>query len=700
MPRFDLFRTLLVLWLALAALGASAGSASAAPPLFPDLKSLPPRSLHLGKANVGYDGGGALDYVLRFSNTVWNAGPGALDIRGHIDPDTQRGAAYQRVFDSAGGHVDYPIGSDFYYHQAHHHFHLDDWGRYELWTRADYDSWVAGGRTSASAAIQGHKISSCALDDEFVADIPGTPADPQFQFSGCSTDANGNLSEGLSPGWGDTYDYTRYDQWIDVGSTPLPDGDYVLRTVMDPLNKIYESPGRGGDAQESQTDNEAITPLTVRDGKLVDLAPPTGWVQINDVDRRTASSKVRVSVMGRDDVSGVSQFRVSNDGKSWQTFTYTGGEMDRQTVAWDLADSRYGGSTAGGTRSVFVQFADRSGKWGPTAKDTIELTACASSTGVPSGYAEAVRADRPVSFWRLGETCGAVATDAQARNSGDLTGSPALGAPGLLANELGNKAVSFDGRAQWVRVAPSPSLDLSSRMSLEAWIRPRTLPAPGHYASVITRPTAYSLQFDGPRVEFALFREGDRHHASAPAGSIRAGRAYHLVGTFDGQTERLYLNGRLVSSASSPPPSGSSAALFLGAWRESVELFTGTLDEVAVYNGTLSGARIAAHYRAAELPPAVAAPGNLVGVARRRHRVTLTWANDATHESGLLLERSPDRRFRHPGHRHLRAHTTTFTDVHVRGGTVYWYRLRAYTATHKSAWSRAARVRTPGRHPR
>lgn len=147
-----------------------------------------------------------------FFNTVWNAGPGTLQLHGHIDSETKRGAAYQR-----------------------------------LSTRR------------AATWITRRAVTS-------------------------------------TPGWGDTYDYTRFDQWIDIGSNPLPDGDYVLRSVMDPMNKIYESADRAGTAQETQEDNEATTPLTVRDGKLVDLAPPTGTVQINDVDRRTASPQVRMSV--------------------------------------------------------------------------------------------------------------------------------------------------------------------------------------------------------------------------------------------------------------------------------------------------------------------------------------------------------------------------------------------------------------------
>lgn len=697
MSRLHCLRAHAALFVAIAALGATAGSASAAQQLFPDLKTLPPRSFHLSRADVAYDGGGPVDYVLRFSNTVWNAGAGALELHGHIDPQTQRGAAFQRVFDTDGGYVDYPVGSDFYYHQVHHHFHLDGWGRYELWKRADYEAWIAGGRATAVTAIKGSKISSCALDDEFVAELPGSPAYGRFPFSGCSPDSHGDLAEGLAPGWGDTYDYTRFDQWIDVGSNPLPDGDYVVRSVMDPLNKIYESADRAGAAQEGQADNEGITPLSVRDGKLVDVVPPTGSVQINDVDRRTASAQVRVSVLGRDDVSGVTQFRVSSDGRSWRTYAYEGGDLDPQTVAWDLADTRYGGSAKNGTRSVFVQFRDASGRWGPSAMDTIDLAACSASTGTASPYATAVLADDPVGYWRLGETCGTVAADARGTNPGTYAGAPELGAPGLLADEPGSTGVALDGKGQWVRVAASPSLDLRGQFTLEAWVRPGALPPAGRSASIVSKPGAYALEFDGSRLGLTLVRGSIRYRVRAPGGAVRAGEAYHVVGTFDGRVARLYLNGRLVASAPAQAPGASSSSLYFGAWGDGLTLLAGTLDEVAVYAKALDPAQVAAHHAAATPPPALAAPSNLRALAGRGRRVTLTWADDASHESGLLLERSRDRRFHHSLHRHLRGHMTSFTDVHVSSGTVYFYRLRAYTTLHTSPWSGLARVRTRGR---
>ena len=37
-------------------------------------------------------------------------------------------------------------------------------------------------------------------------------------------------------GWGDTYGYYLVDQWIDLGTSSLPDGQYILRAVADPSN--------------------------------------------------------------------------------------------------------------------------------------------------------------------------------------------------------------------------------------------------------------------------------------------------------------------------------------------------------------------------------------------------------------------------------------------------------------------------------
>ncbi|MFL5868821.1 MAG: LamG-like jellyroll fold domain-containing protein, partial [Thermoleophilaceae bacterium] len=217
----------------------------------------------------------------------------------------------------------------------------------------------------------------------------------------------------------------------------------------------------------------------------------------------------------------------------------------------------------------------------------------------PTGYAAAVTADNPVSYWRLGETSGSSALDQQSKNPGTYLNSPTLGAPSLLGSDTTNKAVTFDGTNDQVRIANSTSLQLSSPITLEAWIKPTSLPAAGSFASVVTKAETYSIQFNGPRLEFTIMQFGVRKRLQAASGAIVAGQTYHVVGTYDGTTQRLYINGAQVASAALTGGATSSTnPVVIGSWDGSQEFFQGTIDEVAVYGTSLSAARALAHYTA------------------------------------------------------------------------------------------------------
>jgi len=116
--------------LAIFLIATSAVSAQAATALYPDLKTLPPRDLRFDTTDVDPGESTAIHNVLRFSNTVWNAGKGPLELRGQIDPATKSGAAIQRVYSDTGGFTDFSASNNFYWHAAHQHYHYDD-GRLE-----------------------------------------------------------------------------------------------------------------------------------------------------------------------------------------------------------------------------------------------------------------------------------------------------------------------------------------------------------------------------------------------------------------------------------------------------------------------------------------------------------------------------------------------------------------------------------------
>jgi hypothetical protein len=684
--------------LTLAFVLAGPAAASAATAQYPNFKTLTPRDLRFDTTDVSQDGSGVIHNVLRFSNTVWNDGPGKLVLRGTIDPVTRSGPAYQRVYDDAGGYADYQIASNFTWHAVHSHYHFADWGNYQLWAKADYDQWLASGRSQGQAKKVGTKTTSCVLDEEFIATLSQTPWPAVYPSSGCYPNSQNVIHEGLSVGWGDTYDYYRFEQWIDLGAGGrLADGQYVMRSVTDPLNKIHESPNKADSSREGQPDNEATTTFSIAGGAIVDSNLPSGTVSINHVASTTTQTAVVVQAIGRDDVSGVDQVRLSNNGTNWATYSYTGANSTPMKINWDLANANYGGSTANGVRTVYAQFRDRAGKWSADIKDTITLDT-GPSTSTP--YASSVLTDSPVSHWRLNETAGTTAKDEVATNPGSYANAPTLGAAGLLAAESTNTAVAFDGINDQVRIADANSLDMTTRVSLEAWIRPTALPATGAFASVVTKLEAYSIQFNGPRLEFTIMQSGARRRLQATAGAVATGQTYHVVGTYDGAQQRLYLNGVQVASA---PLTGNITAtmtsLGIGTWNNS-EFFSGKIDEVAVYGTALAGARVQAHHDAGSTttpPPSttIASPSALTASAVSTSRIDLTWTDNATNETNYVLERATNSTFSGTTIFNLPAGSTRFSDTNVQATTTYYYRVKAINDTTSSGYSGTASATTP-----
>jgi hypothetical protein len=234
-----------------------ASEARAATPLYPDLKTLNPTDLRFGTATIA----GTTHKVLRFSNTVWNAGEGPMELRARTVKTSsgKKSRVSQRIYDDAGGYTSKHVG-DFVYHTAHAHFHFENFADYELWTRADYDRWLSGGQGQAQR--RGTKTTFCLMDTYQVQALPSSPSSARYAECGLSL-------QGISVGWGDTYGYNLSGQWIDLGTgSYLPDGQYVLRSVADPKNRLYESANKTDTSREGQQPNAGVTYFSVEGGTI------------------------------------------------------------------------------------------------------------------------------------------------------------------------------------------------------------------------------------------------------------------------------------------------------------------------------------------------------------------------------------------------------------------------------------------------
>jgi PKD repeat protein len=153
----------------------------------------------------------------------------------------------------------------------------------------------------------------------------------------------------------------------------------------------------------------------------------------------------------------------------------------------------------------------------------------------------------------------------------------------------------FGGTNALVTVNDSASLDLTSGITLEAWVYPTAVDG---WRSVIFKPNGssglcYVLQGSsgqyGSVPSFGL--------SIAPANvlastSLATNTWSHLAATYDGATMRLYVNGTEVANqAQTGAVAASSDPLTIGG-NSSGNNFAGTIDEVRIYSRALSPSEI------------------------------------------------------------------------------------------------------------
>ena len=182
------------------------------------------------------------------------------------------------------------------------------------------------------------------------------------------------------------------------------------------------------------------------------------------------------------------------------------------------------------------------------------------------------------------------------------------GASWTTAGKYGN-ALTFNGTSSLVVVNDAASLNLSTGMTLEAWVNPTGLSnSGGNWVAAISKEHKTA----GNDISYALYAAAGTNtppavhvyvnnvdYGAAGGGLIALNTWTFLAGTYDGATLRMYVNGILVgSSAVSGSISETSDPLKIGGdW--SNEMFKGTIDNVRINNKALTQAQIQADMGAA-----------------------------------------------------------------------------------------------------
>ena len=214
-------------------------------------------------------------------------------------------------------------------------------------------------------------------------------------------------------------------------------------------------------------------------------------------------------------------------------------------------------------------------------------------------YRQDVLASSPVSYWRLGETSGTTAIDELGRNNGTYS-NISLNQPGALACDT-NASVSLNGTSGYMTVPSSSSLNLTSGVTVEFWLRRAAVS--GRWEELVGKPGNLQSKFENYAVWLdthnkieALFGDGT-NYVSASTSPIRDTNWHYIVATSDGSTAKIYLDGLLKQSTSMGLSlTGNSNPLNLGRANANTNFFNGRLDEVAIYSSALSATTVQSHY--------------------------------------------------------------------------------------------------------
>jgi hypothetical protein len=219
-----------------------------------------------------------------------------------------------------------------------------------------------------------------------------------------------------------------------------------------------------------------------------------------------------------------------------------------------------------------------------------------AATAAYSGIASARTA--LTASWRLGETSGSTAFDANGAYNGAYTNNPGLGAGGALTSDP-NTAAAFTGTER----VTLPALDPVNDFTVEGWSYVTgstntnyTVYGGNSSVRILARPggTVSTTAYAG------VWLNGTEYALQPPTAESNLNAWVHWVLTRESGTLTLYRNGQQVGQRSDlPDVAAANVSGNIGTQIGSAYPMTGRIDEVTDYSRALSADEVTDDYTAA-----------------------------------------------------------------------------------------------------
>jgi hypothetical protein len=207
---------------------------------------------------------------------------------------------------------------------------------------------------------------------------------------------------------------------------------------------------------------------------------------------------------------------------------------------------------------------------------------------------ETIAYENLIGWWKLDERSGIIAHDSSRfSNNGSLT---PINFSGNGTDGIHGRALRFDGSGDRIFLGDAINLSNNTSMTIMAWVKPEDATQQGYAISSWTSGQwTYNLIWTGSAYQFTV-RGSDLSGKSSGGAAGSLGIWAHVTGVANAQTGtiKVYING--VGKATGGGWDGSwysaGAAEYIGWKDDSNDSFTGEIDDVRVYNRTLTDAEI------------------------------------------------------------------------------------------------------------
>ena len=215
------------------------------------------------------------------------------------------------------------------------------------------------------------------------------------------------------------------------------------------------------------------------------------------------------------------------------------------------------------------------------------ITVDLDQTAVKTAPAVMISENR-LAYWQFNENSGNTATDSEGTANGVITGAD-------WTTGINKSALNFNGTTGNVEIPFNNTLNITTnKISLSVWIKKESANDDG--AFVFNR-TKYIFRMDNHgKIIFAIYAPGWKSVTIPWKKRIVDTDWHHVVATYNGEKLKIYIDAVLmVEKSASGKLKSTSSSTYIGC-EGSINHFDGTIDEVAIYDESLTAEQIAAIY--------------------------------------------------------------------------------------------------------